>query len=101
MLAQTLFTAFGGGQQLPDPAILGLCDGAALQRAVRWGHAMRLGQRLSGGVAAGLKRSRIERRDGRLRLRIKDVALAGEAVERRLKGLAGQLGLEPELVVAA
>jgi len=101
MLAQTLFTAFGGGQPLPDPAILGLCDGAALQRAARWGHAMRLGQRLSGGVAAGLKRSRIERRDGRLRLRIKDVALAGEAVERRLKSLAGQLGLEPELVVAA
>ncbi|MGE0178530.1 MAG: Ppx/GppA family phosphatase [Sphingomonas sp.] len=101
MLAQALFTAFGGGQILPHPTIATLCDADALRRAALWGHAMRLGQRLSGGVAAGLKRSRIERRDGRLRLRIKDEASAGEAVERRLKSLAGQLGLEPELAIGA
>lgn len=99
-LAQALFTAFGGGKTLPYPDIAALCSPAELQRATRWGLAIRLGQRLSGGVAAGLERSRLERRGEALRLKLKDGALAGEAVERRLRTLATALGLQPELVAA-
>lgn len=99
-LAQALFTAFGGGKTLPYPDIAALCAPEELQRATRWGLAIRLGQRLSGGVAAGLERSRLERRGTTLRLKLKDGALAGEAVERRLRTLATALGLQPELVSA-
>jgi exopolyphosphatase/guanosine-5'-triphosphate,3'-diphosphate pyrophosphatase len=99
-LAQALFTAFGGGKALPYPDIAALCTAEELQRATRWGLAIRLGQRLSGGVAAGLERSRLERRGAVLRLKLKDAALAGEAVERRLRTLATALGLQPELVAA-
>ena len=98
MLAQALFCAFGGGRDLPYPAITALCTAEELERATLWGYAIRLGQRLSGGVAIGLERSRLSRRDGVLRLRLKDEALRGEAVERRLRTLANALGLQPELV---
>ena len=99
-LAQALFTAFGGGKALPYPNIAALSEPGETERATRWGLAIRLGQRLSGGVAAGLERSRIERRGDTLRLKLRDDALAGEAVERRLKTLAGELGLKPELSVS-
>jgi exopolyphosphatase/guanosine-5'-triphosphate,3'-diphosphate pyrophosphatase len=61
---------------------------------------MRLGQRLSGGVATSLERSRLVRRDGKLRLELKraDEPLYGETVERRLHTLAQALGLKPEAV---
>ena len=67
-----------------------------------WGLAMRLGQRLSGGVAAGLRVSRLERDGDVLRLEIggRRAALLGETVERRLKTLAGEMGLRPETVVS-
>ena len=97
-LAQALYTAFGGGRTLPYPKIAALCTPDEVQRARRWGLAIRLGQRLSGGVAAGLERSRIERRGEALRLKLKDAPLAGETVERRLKALATELGLRPELI---
>ncbi|MGQ0661710.1 Ppx/GppA phosphatase family protein [Sphingosinicella sp.] len=99
MLAQALFTAFGGGKTLPYPDIAALCAPDEIPRATRWGLAIRLGQRLSGGVAAGLERSRLERRGDALRLKLRDGALAGEAVERRLRTLATELGLKPELVL--
>ena len=99
MLAQALFCNFGGGRELPYPAIAALCGEERLKRAAAWGFAMRLGQRLSGGVAAGLRRSRLLRDGGALRLEIGkgDSALLGETVERRLKTLAGELGLKPEI----
>ena len=64
---------------------------------------MRLGQRLSGGVAAGLARSTLSRGDGALRLALKPgyEALYGEAVDRRLRNLAATLGLKPEVASAA
>ena len=98
MLAQALFSSFGGGPRLPYADIAALCDPAELKRATMWGYAMRLGQRLSGGVAAGLERSRLSRGDGALRLELdpEDAALCGEAVERRLKTLANALGLRPQ-----
>ena len=103
MLAQALFCNFGGGSDLPYPKIRALCTDKELKRASLWGYAMRLGQRLSGGVSAGLERSRLSRDGDRLRLEVapKEAALLGEAVERRLKTLAGALGLRPETAVSA
>jgi len=99
MLAQALFCNFGGGRNLPYPDIAALCSPAELRRASAWGFAMRLGQRLSGGVAAGLKRSRLVREGDVLRLEVRadSEALRGEIVERRLKSLAGELGLKAAL----
>ena len=103
MLAQALFCSFGGGRELPYPEIAALCGPERLRRAANWGHAMRLGQRLSGGVAAGLKRSRLSRGEGMLRLEIgqRDAALLGETVERRLKTLATELGLTAAMAAGA
>ena len=97
MLAQALFSGFGGGKALPYPEIAALCAAEDMERATAWGQAIRLGQRLSGGVAAGLEQSRLERRNGALCLVLRDAALAGETVDRRLKALATSLGLKPEI----
>ncbi len=99
MIAQALFSNFGGGEILPYPAIAELCGEKELRRALHWGLAMRLAQRLSGGVAAGLKRSRLSRGEGVLRLELGkgDEALVGEAVERRLRTLASAMGLKSEV----
>jgi len=95
MLAQALFCNFGGGRDLPYRDIAALCSPGELQRASAWGFAMRLGQRLSGGVAAGLQKSRLSREGGVLKLHVgaDTKALRGEIVERRLKMLASSLGL--------
>ena len=102
MLAQALFCNFGGGRELPYPAIAELCSPDRLRRAANWGLAMRLGQRLSGGVAECLRKTALVRNDESLRLEISkgDAALLGETVERRLKILAGELGLRPEMAAA-
>ncbi|MFX7918400.1 hypothetical protein ABTK44_19400, partial [Acinetobacter baumannii] len=65
IMAQALFTALGGGTSTPDPLPL-LASPADLARARQWGLAMRLGQRLSGGVAAPLQRSRLEADEAKL-----------------------------------
>lgn len=108
MIAQALYASFGGGGTLPYPATAALCSPQQLKRATAWGLAMRLGQRLSGGVAAGLERSRLAAGSGSLQLVVApgDEALIGEAVERRLKTLATALGLrslvtKPQESVAA
>jgi exopolyphosphatase/guanosine-5'-triphosphate,3'-diphosphate pyrophosphatase len=98
-IAQALFSNFGGGRALPDKAVAALCSRPALERASIWGLAMRLGQRLSAGLAASLERSRLER-DGdvvRLFLRPEDRALYGETVDRRLARLSGALGCRAEM----
>ena len=98
LLAQALFVSFGGGGDLPYRRIAALCDEKERSKAIRWGLAMRLGQRLSGGVAGPLERSRLVRGGGALRLELGegDGGLLGEAVERRLKALAQALGLRAE-----
>ncbi len=103
MLAQALFCAFGGGRDLPYGAIAALCSEAELQRAMQWGFAMRLGQRLSGGVAAGLEHSRLLRKGGVLCLEIRkrDAALYTDIVERRFKSLAVTLDCRAELRIVA
>jgi exopolyphosphatase / guanosine-5'-triphosphate,3'-diphosphate pyrophosphatase len=103
MLAQALFSSFGGGGTLPYPRIAALCGPAELERAARWGLAIRLGQRLGGGVSPALERSRLLREPGSLVLELApgDKAMYGEAVERRLRTLAAALSLRPEAVAAA
>lgn len=100
MMAQALFANFGGSGDFADQDVAALCTPDELRRAAAWGLAMRLGQRLSGGVAAGLERSALSVDGNNLRLTVRrgDEALYGEAVERRLKNLAGALALTPEAV---
>lgn len=95
MVAQALHTALGGGTDSPAP-LPTLARSGALETARRWGLAMRLGQRLSGGLAAPLNRTRLEHADGTIRLRYApaDAALYGEAVEKRHRALATAFGLE-------
>lgn len=89
LLAQAMFTALGGGAVVPAP--LGqLATADALAKAQRWGLAIRLGQRLSGGVAAPLRRSSLAMDERGLWLCLEgaDEALYGDSVERRHKQLA-------------
>jgi exopolyphosphatase / guanosine-5'-triphosphate,3'-diphosphate pyrophosphatase len=97
MIAQALFCNFGGGRSFSQHPVAKLCRPEQLHRASLWGLAMRLGQRLSGGVAASLERSRLARKDGVLRLELRkgDEALFGEAVERRLSTLAEAFDTQP------
>jgi exopolyphosphatase/guanosine-5'-triphosphate,3'-diphosphate pyrophosphatase len=63
---------------------------------------MRLGQRLSGGLAATLERTRLTRHGDLIRLTMPkgEEALYGETVDRRLKKLATALGCRSEVAVA-
>ena len=94
LMAQALWTSLGGAQTSPAP-LPALAGEPALRRAMQWGLAMRLGQRLSGGMAAPLQRTRLEVRDGQVRLWCEagDAGLYGEAVEKRHRALAAALGL--------
>jgi exopolyphosphatase/guanosine-5'-triphosphate,3'-diphosphate pyrophosphatase len=62
---------------------------------------MRLGQRLSGGVASSLERSTLTLNDGKLRLTLnaRDESLYGEAVDRRFRTLANALGCKAETFI--
>lgn len=100
LIAQALYASLGGKMDSPEP--LGRLAGPeALRRAKRWGLAMRLGQRLSGGVAAPLQRSRLVIEDSSLALLLEpdDEALYGDTVERRHKALAAAFGRQPVLEV--
>ncbi len=89
MMAQALFTAFGGGQGTPS-ILTKLAPQAILSKAMRWGLAMRLGQRLSGGLSAPLQHSSLAY-DGTniiLKLALAEAGFLGDVVERRHKNLA-------------
>jgi exopolyphosphatase / guanosine-5'-triphosphate,3'-diphosphate pyrophosphatase len=96
IMAQALSASFGR-DRLPDARLEQLCKEQQLRRAHCWGLAMRLGQRLSGGVASVLKQTsvRVERDRLELAVRRGEEALVGDAVERRLIRLAQILGLDP------
>ena len=98
MLAQALFTSLGGGMTSPEP-LARLASAAELDRARAWGLAMRLGQRLSAGLAGPLHRSRLELDRSSVRLAIagEDRDLYGEAVEKRHAALAAALGRKATL----
>jgi exopolyphosphatase/guanosine-5'-triphosphate,3'-diphosphate pyrophosphatase len=95
IIAQAL-TANFGRDRLPDERLASLCKNDQLTRAHCWGTAMRLGQRLSGGVGSVLQRTRLELVDGALRLSVRpgEEALIGDQVQRRLGRLAQALGRE-------
>jgi exopolyphosphatase/guanosine-5'-triphosphate,3'-diphosphate pyrophosphatase len=99
IMAQALAASFGR-DRLPDVRLAQLPKEAQLQRAHCWGVAVRLGQRLSGGVASVLKRTSLSLAPGAIRLHVRrgEEALVGDAVERRLSRLAAALGCEAEVV---
>jgi len=99
-MAHALYRSFGGDGV--DPVVEALLTADDVQSADRWGLAMRLGQRLSGGVAEPLETSKLELEDGALvlRLRAADAALYGESVERRHKTLATSFGLKASFLTA-
>lgn len=96
IMAQALASNFGL-DSLPDARLMRLCTDEKLTRAHCWGAAMRLGQRLSGGVGSVLKRTSLKITNGALQLSIRrgEEALIGDQVERRLLRLAQALGREP------
>ena len=100
LLARALFAGFGGADA-EFPAMGTLVSPDRLARARQWGLAIRLAQRLTGGVAAPLKGSGIALEGDRLRLRLEPGwhHLAGESVERRLRILAQALDAKPEMVL--
>ncbi len=102
-LATALHFCFGGGNTDPVLAVLArLAPFEQLARARSWGLALRLGQRLTGGTAAGLSASGLAC-DGDavvLRLAGRLATLRGDAVSRRLRLLAASLGLQPRVEVA-
>lgn len=103
MLAAALFACFGGSVSHPIMELLHyLAAPEALRRAWLWGLALRLGQRLSGGTAEALMGSRLYRENGELVLTLAPhhAALFGDAVTRRLRGLAQAMELTPNQAVA-
>src|SRR5258708_33134809 len=99
-MAQAL-AASSGRDRLAEARLDSLCKDDQLKRAHCWGLAMRLGQRLSGGVGSVLKRTRLSADDGTVRLHVKrgEEALIGDAVQRRLARLAETLGRLPETAI--
>jgi len=100
LLARALHAGFGGADSdFPDMGPLVAAD--RLARARQWGLAIRLAQRLTGGVEAPLKASHIALVDGKLRLSLDHGwhHLAGESVERRLRSLSQALDAKAELVM--
>ncbi|CAN5139171.1 Ppx/GppA family phosphatase [soil metagenome] len=95
MLAQALHSNFGGGMSTPAE-VAGLASLEALRRAALWGLAIRVGQRLSGGVEGPLLAGRLEADETHISLILpaRDKDLYGEAVERRLRQLAQAMGLK-------
>ncbi len=99
-MAQALFTNFGGGLGVVEE-LVSLCSTRELEQAARWGLAMRLGQRLSGGVAGPLELSRVGAKGEKLLLCVDktDAELYGESVAKRHRQLADAFGKEPEMVL--
>lgn len=94
MIGQALYTNFGGGPRA-FPLERHIVPQSMLDRAIGWGLAMRLAQRLAAGTHDVLRRSALKRNGDRLELVLqdRDRALLGEVVERRLRRLAQYLGL--------
>ncbi len=94
MLAQALHSNFCGGNAVA-PGLENLAPPEALRRAMLWGLAIRLGQRLSGGVEGPIAATRLELEADGLSLHLASghADLLGEAVERRLRQLAQAMGV--------
>ncbi len=97
-LAQALFTNFGGGVGVVEE-LVNLCSKKELAQAARWGLAMRFGQRLSGGVAGPLEKSRVSLEDDQLVLSLhqSDAALYSQPVAKRHRQLADAFEKKPKM----
>jgi exopolyphosphatase/guanosine-5'-triphosphate,3'-diphosphate pyrophosphatase len=74
-----------------------LAPAESLQQAAIWGQAIRLGRRLSGGLAAALSVSWLSVTGDRLQLAVRQpyAALFTDSIEKDLRALARMLGLKP------
>ncbi|WP_017671324.1 Ppx/GppA family phosphatase [Blastomonas sp. AAP53] len=99
MIGQALYTNFGGGPR-PFPLDQHVAPEPMLDRAIGWGLAMRLAQRLGAGTHDVLRRTALRRNGDTLELVLNgaDKALLGEVVERRLRRLAQYLGLRARAI---
>lgn len=99
IMAQALSSSFGR-DRLPDADLARLCDETDLKLARLWGLAIRLAQRLSGGVGSVLEASSLSCSSSTLTLHTaaKESALVGEAVHKRLKSLADALHKEGQVL---
>jgi exopolyphosphatase/guanosine-5'-triphosphate,3'-diphosphate pyrophosphatase len=96
MMAQALSSTFGR-DLLADPAVARLRSSSQLRRAQQWGLAMRLGQRLCGGVASALDATDLFVSGSNLVLNVSrsQAALIAEPVRKRLRALAAAMELTP------
>jgi exopolyphosphatase / guanosine-5'-triphosphate,3'-diphosphate pyrophosphatase len=92
MLAQALWTAWSGKGRCPQ--VGETAPEGALRRALGWGEAIRLAERLSGGVSAVLGGSVLTRAGSDLTLAIDPARrdLGGDVVVKQLGALATALG---------
>jgi exopolyphosphatase / guanosine-5'-triphosphate,3'-diphosphate pyrophosphatase len=99
MIGHALAASFGGGT-VPTPVVAQLASPEELARAATWGLAMRLGQRLSGGVAGPLRQCDVSLDNVALRLHVPatERAIYGEAVERRHRQLAQTMNRQAVVV---
>ncbi|MBB6225978.1 Ppx/GppA family phosphatase [Polymorphobacter multimanifer] len=99
-LACALHFCLGGSADAPLLDLLGrLAPPDYLLTARCWGLALRLGQRLAGGTVPALANSMLTRSpdDGAIVLALHVRALAGDAVQRRLKTLSGVMQRESRI----
>lgn len=101
MLGRTLCSALGGDGCFSN-RLAALLRPNEEERAIAWGKAIRLAQRLSGGTEAPLRRSSVNLREKRVVLTVESRfrELASGAVERRLSQLAKTLGRTPAISFA-
>jgi exopolyphosphatase/guanosine-5'-triphosphate,3'-diphosphate pyrophosphatase len=101
MLGRALCSAFGGDGGF-SKRLASLLRPGEDERAIAWGKAIRLAQRLSGGTEALLRRSSLELGERRIVLKVhpRYRELASGAVERRLGQLAKSLGRTPAIAFA-
>ncbi|WP_300974225.1 Ppx/GppA family phosphatase [Sphingomonas sp. LHG3406-1] len=100
IIGRTLWAAFGGDGPF-NPALAQLVEQRVLDHAGRWGAAIRLAQRLSGGTERLLSRCSIALEEGEvvLRLKAKDRALYSDIAARRHRQLASLMGCGARLEV--
>jgi exopolyphosphatase/guanosine-5'-triphosphate,3'-diphosphate pyrophosphatase len=101
LMAQALSSSFGR-DRLPGESLSDLCTPAELQRAQCWGMAIRLGQRLSGGVGSVLNSSRLSVAGDiyRLHVRKNESSLVSDGVRRRLARLAEAMNGTSEIALS-
>lgn len=102
VMGQALYSCYSGATK-PFKGIPISVSDDDIRQAIRWGLAMRLAQRLSGGISDILRRSQLELTQDAVVLALpQDLAgLYGEAVERRLRQFADTMTLTYAMRVIA